>query len=416
MYVLAQSHCADCPTVNILPECELPLSRRKSSEPPAAAGYLQGSLETRWATTPFVDGPLASPFGLMSAHSPALSLPVQTPFCGDPQPLSARLAAPSPLPSPPVARGPHVPRPLAEHKHEAKSGHRHVPTKPLKLIDTVLIGKSIRAGCCDLGCLKSWTVADILTFRRTFAEQNEQERLDSLISLVQHLTVKANGHIEYCLSVITEDQTRVFALCRQAFVVIVGTSSHKLYRAVHLSRLHLVAPIHSNLGQRQRPVAEAIQSWLDTFVVENCDKISDAITLLPSSLSWKEIHAFFVKEQHSLGSVTASYAEFCAVRRGKFAHVKPPHTGTLATCDVCDQLHHLAECAHTQEQRDAVHAKKLQHKEIFCRERVFMQDNMRHSASHPDDQVMLFVDYSSPIKLPHFQRVPSVRSLEMLSP
>lgn len=58
---------------------------------------------------------------------------------------------------------------------------------------------------------------------------------------------------------------------------------------------------------------------------------------------------------------------------------------------------------------------KHAHLDIAKRERVKMQEHFRFALDHPEELHMVFVDYSTALKLPHFQRCPDVRLSSLLS-
>lgn len=62
----------------------------------------------------------------------------------------------------------------------------------------------------------------------------------------------------------------------------------------------------------------------------------------------------------------------------------------------------------TADEKLAVLADKHAHLRIAHREREHMQENMRFALRHPAELLMVFADYSSSLKLPHFRRTPTV--------
>jgi len=257
-------------------------------------------------------------------------------------------------------------------------------------------------GCCRQNCLSRWSVNDILPFRKQYAQRNERERLEFVIELLKQMPKSIRGYNSYVLTA----ASTAFRVCRDAFAFILGTSSYKITRAHALLEDGLHAPVHGNLGHREHKGEEVIEVWLKGFVEDTCDKISDKCTLLPTSLSWHAVYAEFARQQADGHAPT--FSTFCEVRRHKFPHLRRPRAGTLAHCDVCFHLRRAVKRSPTDATRKIALAAKDRHTALFTRERVFMQENMRHCAAHPSDRVMLFIDYSAAIKLPHFERTPSV--------
>jgi hypothetical protein len=64
--------------------------------------------------------------------------------------------------------------------------------------------------------------------------------------------------------------------------------------------------------------------------------------------------------------------------------------------------------ANTAESKLKIVAARRAHHAIAGRERTDMQANLRFSFSNPTQLAMLYVDYASAFKLPHFQRTPEV--------
>ena len=254
--------------------------------------------------------------------------------------------------------------------------------------------------------LDSWTVNDILPFRTNTAAQNEHERLRELLDYIKHCAKTSRGYNMYSLTLADK---RTVEVCRHAFIVIMGTSAYKLSRAIMLHNRVEEPPIHGNVAARASNAEESVIAWLKEFLDEDCDKISDTKFIVPSSLTWKDIHAIYAQEQGQFDvPVIASYSLFCAVRKHHFPTLHRPRTGTLATCDTCDQLAFDRAKAKTDAQCAAARDRKLEHRHVFEQERAFMRQNMVHSQQHPRDRIMLFCDYTVPLSLPHFRNTPAV--------
>jgi hypothetical protein len=292
-----------------------------------------------------------------------------------------------------------------------RHGHRHVASKPRKMVDPELIATTLRAGCCAKRCLSLFTVEEIRLKREQFAERTEMERLDFLVGELSHALTTHRGYHCYTVQHTSALDHSQAVVCRVAFIAIYGTSTYKLGRAIELSREGHSAPIHGNVGVRSEITASSVESWFATFIEEWCDKISDDQWLLPSSLHWEDVFALFLKDVSlpTSGSSHCSYSEFCKIRKHKFRHLHCPRTGTLATCNVCDALRFDRSCARGDAHaRELVHKAMVEHHRIFTRERIAMQEKMSRAQHHPDQLAMFFIDYTEAVRFPHFQRIPEV--------
>lgn len=316
----------------------------------------------------------------------------------------------SPAPS---ARGPVAPLAAGlpdaharEHKHA--TGHSHDSAKSKTLVDVEKIGAKLHAGCgCRDHCLSCWSVQTALPFREHTAKQDEKERLLALLDYVEHCHKSKRGYNEY---IITSRGVQ-FSVCRQAFIAIISTSSYKLTRAIKLFHKHLAVPEHGNVGKHHSSVEQAIEGWLIEFRDSDCEKHGDHKWLLPGSSTWREHYACYVRESAMLGLPVGSYELFCTVRKAKFPHLQRRHKRDFATCDVCDQFDfELAQPNLTHSQRQSIKADKQKHVDKANFEIKFMLSNMHHSSQQPSDRVMLFVDYTTALKFPHFFDVPEVGS------
>lgn len=287
-------------------------------------------------------------------------------------------------------------------------GHRHIPVKPAELVNEANIADCLSINCCQKRCLGSWPVADALVFRREIARRNEAERLSYLLIILSMSPKSTSGYHAYQLQTVAH----TYSVCRRALLAILGISSGKLDHAVHLEKMgmHSVSP-PGNIERRDDKLAAQCESWWKQYSAEFCDRISAKKVLTPASETFHDEYLEFALEQQALGVAVPSEALFNSVRLKLLPEIRHPEHTELATCDKCDQHVLRLKTVQTTEEKLAVLADKHAHLGIAHREREHMQENMRFSLHHPGELLMVFADYSSALKLPHFRRTPTVHFL-----
>lgn len=305
-----------------------------------------------------------------------------------------------------LARKAHGPHPPEEASHApCNEGHRHVPVKPVELVNEDNIAESLSSPCCQKRCLTSWLVEDVLVFRRQIAKRNEAERLSYLLTILSLSPKSASGYHAYQL----QTAACTYSVCRKALLAVLGISSGKLDHALHLEKLGLHSPPpHGNVERRDDELATQCESWWRQYSADLCDQISAKKVLTPASETFHDEYMEFALEQKVLGVAVPSEALFNSVRLKLVPKIQHPAHTELATCDKCDQHVLRLKTVQTADEKLAVLADKHAHLRIAHREREHMQENMRFALRHPAELLMVFADYSSSLKLPHFRRTPTV--------
>lgn len=340
---------------------------------------------------------------------------------------------------------------VTKQRHEP-TGHRYVPIGPHELVDRSKIGAAISRGCCRTRqCLSFWNVDDILLYREPESKRTHRERLAKLLDYIIHSEKLSRGYVQYVLEVRSylvnlpllviirlsaqyppsehslkqleaQDSAPAgpldvshsspsavghqrFVVCREAFLTITGTTSYLLGRAISLFHKNkAVPPQHGNTHRRESELNNIVEGWLLEFRNTDCDRISDDDWKLPPQMSWEDAFAEFQLQEGEI----CTYETFCRIRAKHFPHIDKHKRSDLPHCDLCSQYRLLLHEDISESERKEVEKSRAAHEHRKNVERVFMHSNEAHAQNHPADLNMTFVDYTTPLGFPHFERTPTV--------
>jgi hypothetical protein len=274
-------------------------------------------------------------------------------------------------------------------------------TKREKKLTDEAIGRALTMDCCQKRCVSRLFSADELRATRNFYyDKTERERMQFVMDCVRSsIRYHANGK----------------SVCRTAFCAVYGISKRKLDTAHgYILAGATIAPIHANTGR----VSDDLQAtrclrWLDVTLRARCDRVSDQIWILPHYTTTKELHSEFLNELQAVNDYPnlppPSISTFLSVRKSSFAHVRTPRKSDLPRCDTCVRIREHRLVVQSRAEFEQLRAEMLSHAQLHTSERHEMERVIAESKVSPDSALVLTVDYSKAIRLPHVR--PTAKAL-----
>ena len=297
------------------------------------------------------------------------------------------------------------------------SNHRPAPLKQHALLDPLAIAEVALEGCCDHGCLRTMSLANIEAARSEYAAlgaENDRSvwalsRAAVFADRAQRRAADSKSELHSLRGVYCVGELSV---CERAFLRCYGLSRGKWERCLHLQRQGAVKPpLHGNTGGREAPLQEAVAGWIAEYERSACDRISDTVSLLPSGTDYKELYELYANEAAAMGQSVASHSTFMAVLRGgEFARLKVVPADSFAHCRTCEILREAGLAAHLPSAVERVRADWALHQRKHRAAREHLHSLKALASSPSSDTMLLYVDVSSGFRLPTYQRTPSVRA------
>jgi hypothetical protein len=305
-----------------------------------------------------------------------------------------------------------VPAPLSlpettrKYAYKKRQPAEHKPplsAKREKLLNPEHIAKTLATECCSQFCIGSVCPNNLRALRDDYLDlQSEDACSQRLITVLKTFVVPGNSSSSH-----THYRLFGMSVCRTAFQIGYGISKEKLDNCLHAAHLGASSLVHGNVfAQRGSPSFDGVFAWQKHFFEGVCDPVSTdrgTVLLLPQcyqfSVLWRLYCADFESHRDFLDQQPASQSTFDVVRKDSFPHVIQPRKSTLPRCSVCDELNAkllLAKHEHIK----AVRLLVEQHTEYHRGERANLAAAIE-AARHDNTTLLLSVDYTDPIRLPH---------------
>jgi len=258
--------------------------------------------------------------------------------------------------------------------------------------DTIVRDLANPCLCKDFVCIDKITIHDIITVRTHYHSKNEIEKMNWLLSLLQHFFDNVNNTIIF----------RVLGkpVCRVGFLNYHGITQYKYYTAIKKLRLGQTYVVHGNTeADCSRILSDKCFDFLLNYqtkfaeIQPDCDEFH-----LPRFILRVDLYSAFV-ETLTLSDMIPSYTTFARVWKEDFPNLKIPKNTRLGKCDICASLSNQSRSL-TAESRVIWSTKKREHIRFIRDERNENTKRINNSKNYPNLVTLLGIDRMNAIRMP----------------
>jgi len=248
--------------------------------------------------------------------------------------------------------------------------------------------------CKEEVCVDSFTIHQILTARNHYHSKNEVEKMNWLISLLQHFYNVDQDTMSF--------QVLSRYVCRIGFLTFHGITKYKYYSALKKLKNGVTFVVHGNSdAEYKRTLHDMCYNFLNLYQTKYADVQPDTEEFhLPRHILKVDLYSAFLEHlQNTPYEIQPSYTTFRRVWEKDFPNLKIPKRTRLGKCDICANLSNMS-LRLTAENRVMWSNRKREHLKFQRDERNENTKRINFANTYPNLITLLGIDRMNAIRMP----------------